>query len=487
MASKGSSKKPPRRPPPTIDLSATEVRVEPPRDAASAPSNEPDTMQAEPVPPTEHSPSPAFPDIAPEPEPADTQAAEPAASQPAETAPDETVAAAEAAPSAAQASPDSEHLHWQRPPEDSAESPSAPASPPPPARSPWPIIGAALGGAAALLLALFALGLIDMRDNGSAQIASRLAALEAQSARQPAQPAIDPKALEDLASRVARTEAAANAPRASGADPALASRLSSIEVAVKSLGDAVATLNTRGDEVTAALRAARERAEATAKTLAELQAQIERAGTADKGETDQLAARIAALESSTRTVEQKIETPGSTAADRDVRLAVLATALKDAVERGAPYLNELNALKPLIDDQPSVGALERFSTTGLPTAAALASELAALVPSLSQAAAPQASDGGLLGRLQSHANRLVRVRPADDPVGDDPATIVERVDARAQRADIAGALTELARLPANVRGPADSWIAKAQARAAALRAADKVAGASYGALARPQH
>ena len=78
--------------------------------------------------------------------------------------------------------------------------------------------------------------------------------------------------------------------------------------------------------------------DATAKTLAELQASIERqrTATADKGETERLAARIAALESSTRTVEQKIETPGSTAADRDVRMAVLASALKDAVERGAP-------------------------------------------------------------------------------------------------------------------------------------------------------
>jgi hypothetical protein len=350
------------------------------------------------------------------------------------------------------------------------------------------MLSAGAGGAAVLLvvLILWAVGLIAPRDQVSAQLATRLAALETQISRQPA---LDPKALDEVATRVAKVEAAANAPRAAEPDPAVVSRLGSIEVAVKSLGDAAANITSRSEDVSSALRAARDRADATAKTLADLQALVERqqVSSTDKGEIDRLAGRLAALESSTRTVERKIETPGSTAADRDVRMAVLAAALKDAVERGTPYATEFAAIKPLVNDPKLVAALDTFATSGAPTPAALSAELAALVPALAQAVTPQARDGGLLERLQANANRLVRIRPADAPMGDDLEVVVQRVDAKAQRSDMAGALAELAKLPPTVRAPAEAWIAKAQARNAAVSAAQKIAADTYGALARPSH
>lgn len=373
----------------------------------------------------------------------------------------------------------------------SSESPHAAeraATPPPPPHSPWSLLSAGAGGAAVLLvgLLLWAVGVIAPRDQPSAQLAARLAALEAQSARQPA---LDPKAVDEIAARVAKVEAAASAPRAAEPDATVTSRLGSIEVAVKSLGDTAATLTSRSEEVSAALRAVRERADATAKTLADLQALVERqqASPADKVEIERLAGRLAALESSTRTVEQKIETPGSTAADRDVRMAVLATALKDAVERGSPYATELSAIKPLVTDQKVVAALEPLASTGAPTPATLSVELAALVPTLMQSATAQPRNGGLLDRLQANASRLVRIRPADDPGGDDPAIVAERIAARAQRQDVTGAISELAKLAPAQRAPAEAWIAKAQARNAAVAAAQTIAADTYGALARPAH
>lgn len=422
MASNEPPKKPPRRPPPTIDLSATEVRVE--------------------VPPVQNT------------------------SEPTHAEPD--VTASSASPHA-------------------TEGAATPPPPPPTSRSPWALLSAGAGGAAMLLavLLLWAVGLIAPRDQTSAQLQARLAALEAQAARQPA---LDPKAIEDIAARVAKVEAAASAPRTAEPDAALTSRLGSIDVAVKSLGDSVATITSRSEEVSAALRAARERADATAKMLADLQALVERqqGSPGDKAEVERLAGRVAALESSTRTVEQKIETPGSTAADRDVRLAVLATALKDAVERGSPYATELAAIKPLVSDQKIVAALEPFATAGAPTPAALSAELATLVPKLTQAT-PQPREGGLLDRLQANASRLVRIRPADDPAGDDPAIVAERIAARAQRQDVAGALSELAKLAPTQRASFEAWIAKAQARNAAVAAAQTIAADTYGALARPAH
>lgn len=447
-------RKPPRRrPPQTIELEATEVRVEPPRD----------------VPP----PEPEVTVTAAEPEtPPATSAEEPVAS-----APEEPHVTAPPPMPRFEPPPAREAPRYEPPPRD------PPPPPPPPPRSPW--LAAAAGGGAVLvvLLTLLILGVIGPRD----QLSARLSSLETQLARRLDQPSADPKSIEDIATRVARIEAVAGTPRPAEPDPALISRLGSIEVAVKSLGDAAANINSRNEDVTAALRAAREQADAIGKRIGELQALVEKSGTFDKSELDKLAGRLAALESSTRTVEQKIETPGSTAADRDVRMAVLAAALKDAVERGTPYLNELNAIRSLVKDTKLIAALDPFASSGAPTPAVLSSELRAIVPALAQAAAPQARDGSVLDRLQANASRLVKVRPIDAPVGDEPDNIVQRVDANAQRGSVAGALAELAKLPAPMRAPAEGWIARAQARDAAVKAAQAIATDTYGALARPAH
>jgi hypothetical protein len=459
------AKPPPRKPvrrrePPTIELSATEVHVVP----QEVPPAEPEVTTAAPA--AEPAPVVTEPPATPAPEivftaPDATQSPEP---------PPHTTAA-----------PPSEPPRMDLPPPPSSSSL--------PARASWSLLSAVAGAATvvAVLAILWALGLIVPRDQTLAQLSGRIAALESQSSSR--QPTLDAKALDDVNARIARVEATANAPRPTQPDQALIGRLGTLEVAVKSLGDAAANINGRSNEVEAALRAARERAEAMAKTLAGLQADVDRLRTSsvDKKDVERLAARLAALESSTRTVEQKIETPGSTAADRDVRMAVRATALKAAVERGTPYAAELAAIRPLIKDDAALAALDKFATTGAPTSARLGAELAAIIPTLAKAAAPQPRDGSLLERLQANATRLVKVRPIDAPAGDDADTIVQRIEAKTQRADIAGALTELAKLPPPLRAPADAWIDRAKARNATLLAAQKIAADTFGALARPAH
>src|SRR5262249_11420243 len=127
-----------------------------------------------------------------------------------------------------------------------------------------------------------------------------------------------------------------------------------------------------------------------------------------------------------------------------------------------------------------------FVSCGVPSAASLAQELTSLVPALVRAnAPPPTQDGGLLDRLQAGASRLVKVRPVDEAPGDDPAAVIARIEGKAKRADIAGALDDLARMPANLRAPAEAWIKKAQARAAALDAAQKSAADALAALSKP--
>jgi len=480
-----------RRPPTTIDLAATEVHVEDSASQAETPAP-PDLHQAGAEPPSDSSGSPAF-------------AAEPGKNvpevieqPPMATFYDEEANAARAAQGGG-APPGDEPPSARAAPGDADDAPRAnlpPSASPAAGAGAWAMAGAALGGAAfvvLLLAGLYYAGVLVPRAPATADaaLAERIARLESQAARASAPPApyraVTDAALKDLGTRLDRLETTTARPPAPATDAAMAARVEALETATKSAGDGVAALNGRFAEAATSSRELRERYESLAASVAQLQDAVQRqqAGTGSKADIDTLAARVSALEARIKSVTEKIDTPGGIAADR-VRIAVLAAALRNTVERDAPFATELAAFKPLTNDAQALAALEPFAASGIPSAASLAGDLTALIPALDRlAAAPAAHDGTFLDRLQASAGRLVRIRPVEDPAGSDPAALVTRIEHRAARADIDGALRDLAGLPPAVRAPAEGWIAKAQRRQAALAAAQKVSADALNALVKP--
>ena len=69
----------------------------------------------------------------------------------------------------------------------------------------------------------------------------------------------------------------------------------------------------------------------------------------------------------------------------------------------------------------------------------------------------------------------MRIRPIDEAAGDDPAAIVRRIEMRAAQGNLAGAMAELAKLPAGARALAKEWVAKVEARNAAVEASRRFA------------
>ena len=357
----------------------------------------------------------------------------------------------------------------------------------------WPHLGAAAAGAAIVLVmfgVLWSSGLIGIaaRDGDTDALASRLAPIERQlrelATRPPPAPtesnvsdtkSSDARSLDDLAARLARAEAALAAPRSgppAAVDQALTGRVGTLEAALKAMSDNIAGLNGRAEEMSGALRDLRERNEAAAKALAEMA-------------QERLAARIATLERADKTMQDEFARKSDAPSDRATRLAITASALKSAVERGESFTAELAAVRRLAADPALLEPLAPFAASGVPSAAALARELSALVPELRRAVDGGPREGGLLDRLQANAERLVRVRPVGEVAGDDPAAVIARVDADAARANIPGALAELQKLPPAVRAPAEGWIGKAQARAPAIDAAQKFAAAALAVLGKP--
>ena len=409
-----------RRKPQTIDLTAAEVEAKPAAEPAAVPESAP-----EPAP--EPSPSPS-----------------------------------------AQESPET----------SSAEPPPPP--PRPPRRSVAALIGCGIVGGAVAAGALVVAAHLYLAGPDSPD--ARLAGVEQQLRDLAARPwpaagggaGADTRALDELAARLAKLETAVSNPRPAQLDPAVANRVSAIEGEIKALAESVGVHNRRSDEAVATAREARARADATAAALAELAQKLERTSKA--------------FEAALAKIERNVQQPGT---DRAGRLAIAAAALESTVARGAPFAAELAAVKAQISDskapadQPTLAALEPFASTGLPSASALAGEISDLAPALTQASGgPPREGGGFLERLQTGAERLVRIRRVEEVAGSDPSAIIARVEFKAVHGDIAGALAELASLPEAARAPAAAWSKKAQARAAALDASRKLAADSLAGLGK---
>ena len=313
----------------------------------------------------------------------------------------------------------------------------------------WPhAIGAAAGGivVAAILIGLWLLGVMPSRQ---------------------ATPAAASNSTADISAQLAKIQAQL---QAMPAEQALAARLATVEAQTKTVSDSLAAINRRLDDIAVAAQGARERADA-----ASAAAKSATENSAQRSDLDALASRIAALESAIKSLSAATAQRPASANDRAARAAVAAEALRAVVERGAPYRAELAAVKSFGADQSAVASLEPFAASGVPSAAVLTQELAQLTPSLTKASVTESSDPSFLGRLESNAKSLVRVTPVGVPAGDDPASVIARLNSDAARADIAAALADIGRLPDAAKALAEPWVQKARAREAAIAASRTVA------------
>jgi len=271
-------------------------------------------------------------------------------------------------------------------------------------------------------------------------------------------------------------------------DPALGSRIADLAAQTKSLSDNLTALTRRVDEAAATSHSAGKQAD-TALNAAEAAKSASEAAGKDqlrRDDIEPLAARIMALESAVKGLAAATAPLAASGAnDRAARLTIACEALRAAVESGAPYQSELNAVRSLGVDQNATAPVEAFAASGVPSAAALARELAALVPALQDASEPQTGEATFIDRLKSNAQKLVRITPLNAPAGNDPQAVVDRIRLDAAHADIAAARTDLNALPDAAKPLAEAWSKKADARDAAVAASRKIAADALAALAQP--
>jgi hypothetical protein len=287
-------------------------------------------------------------------------------------------------------------------------------------------------------------------------------------------PQVNAAAIDDLTARVAGLESKVNKP---ALDSAAAARMDALEKSLAVLRGELATTRAQGDKLAAAVNDVKA---------------APRAG-APAPDFSAINDRIAKIESAVRAQSGEIAQQGNKIADAkpadDVPLRrVVAAALLDVLVRiGDPYAAALDAAKALAPNPDALKPLDQFAAKGVPSAAKLYGELLTLVPKLSPAVQQEnvTSGTGIVGRLQAGAAKLVRIERTDT-TGSDRGAVVARVTAAALHNDVHEARRELNTLAPADRAAADSWLAKADARDAALAASRQFAADAMAVLAKQE-
>ncbi|MBZ9806651.1 COG4223 family protein [Mesorhizobium sp. BR1-1-9] len=171
--------------------------------------------------------------------------------------------------------------------------------------------------------------------------------------------------------------------------------------------------------------------------------------------------RLTALEQSVAQLSGKVE---AQAGQPKVALAIAASALKAALDRGAPFGAELETFAAIAPDAPQLAALRAYAQKGVQTRTEIASQMDAAANAMVAAATPVDENAGLLQNLLSSAESLVKVRPIGAVQGAGAPETIARMEVAVNQGDYAKALTEYETLPAPAKAAGADFAGKLKAR-----------------------
>jgi hypothetical protein len=250
-------------------------------------------------------------------------------------------------------------------------------------------------------------------------------------------------ALDQVKADVATLQAASASGGEGAALSALSDKVAEIEKTVAGLGQA-------GSGAPADLGPLNEK-------LAALEALVKAAGDASTAQEG----RLAALEQSVTQLSARVEAQAS---QPKIALAIAASALKAALDRGAPFAAELDTFAAIVPDAPQIAALRPHAEKGVPARAEIAGQMDAAANAMVAAAAPVDADAGFFQRLLSSAESLVKVRPIGAVEGKGVPETVARMEVAVNQGDYARALAEYDTLPEAVKAAGADFAGKLKSR-----------------------
>ncbi|MGV8937481.1 MAG: COG4223 family protein [Allorhizobium sp.] len=142
--------------------------------------------------------------------------------------------------------------------------------------------------------------------------------------------------------------------------------------------------------------------------------------------------------------EKKIDAPRD---DVEVARAIAVTALKSAVDRGGPFMTELQTLADIAPDDASIADLRPYAAAGVTTRAELVREFPETADAILAAIHQPDPGQGIAGRLMSSALSVIKVRQVGNVEGETPEAITARMEDKLRNGDLKGADLEWNNLP----------------------------------------
>jgi hypothetical protein len=244
----------------------------------------------------------------------------------------------------------------------------------------------------------------------------------------------------------------------------LAALKSSVDASTPDDGAELAALTDKIQQIDTAVVALGEAGKAEAIDLTPINEKLSSLEASIKAATDaatQQDGRLAALEQSVSSLAAKVE---AQAAQPKIALAIAASALKSALDRGAPFAAELETFAAIAPDAPQLTALRAYAEKGVPTRAEIIAETDDAANAMVIAARPVDENAGFVDRLISSAESLVKVRPIGAVKGAGVPETVARMEAAVTQADYAKALTEYDSLPDAAKAAGAEFAARLKAR-----------------------
>ncbi|WP_206106338.1 COG4223 family protein [Rhizobium leguminosarum] len=211
----------------------------------------------------------------------------------------------------------------------------------------------------------------------------------------------------------------------------LAKRVAALEIAAKA--PAVAAPTDSGN------------VEALNQKIAELTGQVDQLRSTLAQSSEQQTTNRADIAKRLEEAEKKLNEPRE---DVAVARAIAAAALKAAIDRGGPFLAELDTFAGVAPDDPAVADLRAFAEIGIPSRTELVGEVPDVATAIVEAVNQPDPNQSWSDRLMSSAKSLVTVRPVGNIEGESVEAIAARMEEKVKNGDLPGASAEWNSLPA---------------------------------------
>lgn len=137
--------------------------------------------------------------------------------------------------------------------------------------------------------------------------------------------------------------------------------------------------------------------------------------------------------------EAKINEPRD---DIEVARAIASAGLKAAIDRGGPFLTELDTLSQVTPDDPAVQSLRPFAGTGVPSRAELTRRFPDVASAMLDSLRQSDPNQGVIDRLTESALSLVKIRPVGNIEGEGAEAKIARMEDKLRNGDLKGASLE---------------------------------------------